>query len=174
VIREFSAKAKPSNNKAKIVFYTLLSLAALTVAVYMLMDKYKGLIGLLTVSLITAAVLIYTRYVSSEYYYDVTFDHTGAPVFVVRQVTGKRESTLARIGIAEITSVTEEDREERRTHKTPMGFRKYVYTPTLSPDKTLRITSHSPYEKAEIVIEASGELAELLISYAEEAREQGF
>ena len=170
MIREFSAKAKSSNNNARVAFITLLSLAALSVIAYMLMEKYKGIVGVVTVALITAAVLIYTKYLACEYYYDVTFDYEGTPLLVVRQVTGTRQTTLARIGIAEIQSVTEETREQSRAHKTPYGTRKYVYLPPLSPERTLRITSESPYEKAEIVIEATHEFCELLIAYSSEAK----
>ena len=170
MIREFSAKAKPSGNSARIAFFALLGCAAASVVVYMLMEHYKGIVGLLTVSFITAAVLIYSRYIGSEYYYDITFDYEGTPLFVVRQIIGQRQSTLARIGLAEITDVTEETPDIRRAHSTPHGTRKYFYTPTLLPERTVRITSVSPYERAEIVIEASSEFVELLRAYSAEAR----
>ena len=174
MIREFSSKAKPSNNKANLALGALFTLAALSLLCAMLMERYGGLVELLTVALIVAAVVIYTKYVAAVYYYEVTFDYAGTPVFVVRQLTGKRETTLARLGIAEIISVTSESREERGKHNTPHGTRKYTYVPTLSPEQTLRITYESPYERAELIIEAPAEFGELLLSYAEEARRDGF
>ena len=66
---------------------------------------------------------------------------------------GKRESTLCRIDVADIVSVTHETAAERRSHKTSAGYLKYVYTPTLMPKATSRLIVEGQYEKAEIVIE---------------------
>ena len=65
----------------------------------------------------------------------------------------------------------EEDAKARGEHKTPYGFRKYSYLPTIDPQKSYRITSMSRYEKAEILIEASGEFINLLRAYSAEARD---
>jgi len=171
VINEFSAKAKASNNNARVAFFTLLSAGIVSALVYMIVPVYKGIVGLVVVALLTAAVLIYTRYIAPIYYYDITSDYEGTPIFVVRQVTGKRETTLARISLADITAVKLEGADERRAHKTEMGVRKYFYTPTLSPDVTCRISARSRYEKSEVVIEVTEEFAEMLRAYAAEARE---
>ena len=64
MISEFSAKAKSKNNNAKILFFALLGLAVATVAVYISLDKFKGVVGLFAVAFITAAVFIYTKYMS--------------------------------------------------------------------------------------------------------------
>ena len=95
-----------------------------------------------------------SKYLASVYYYDITKDVNGTPIFVVRQVMGKRESTLCRIDIADIVSVAHETADERRGHKTPAGYLKYVYTPTLAPKETSRLTVVGRYESAEIVIES--------------------
>ena len=170
MINELSVHPKPTNKNAKIAFYILLAISACVTVVYLIVDTYRGIIGLGALIFITAAVLIYTKYLSCEYYYDVTTDSRG-PVFVVRQAIGKRMSTLCRIDIASIVKVQKETAQQRRAHKTPTGYKRYNYLPTLIPKQTYRLTSTSRYEKAEIVVEISDEFATLLMEYANEARE---
>ena len=170
MINEFSARAKSSNNKAKTAFYVTFIFAAAIFAVSFILPRFSGLVGNAGLILLVVSVLIYTKYMSPEYYYDITHDSDGAAVFVVRMITGKRESTFCRIGLAEITKIEREDTAARRAHKTPAGVRKYSYCPTLMPDTTYRIYTRSRYEKAEIIIEVSDEFADLLRSYAAEAR----
>ena len=130
----------------------------------------RGLVGLLALAVITAAILIYTKYLSPVYYYDVTHDSDATAVFVVRQIIGKRQSTLCRISLVDIASIDLESRAERRKHKTPYGYRKYNYLPTLVPEKTYRIIHRSRHESSEIVIEAPDDYAEMLTAYVGEAK----
>ena len=170
MIGEFSARVKSSNNKARVAFFLLLSLSTAVFVAYFISPLYKGIIGLFGIALITAAVLIFTKYVSAEYYYDITRDADGTPVFVVRQLTGKRQSTLCRIGLSDIVGAKMENAAERRAHKTPVGYRKYVYLPTLMPSITCRLTVSNRYERAEIIIEVGEDFKNLLLSYSAEAR----
>lgn len=175
-MRELSINAKPTNSKAKKVFFILLLLSALDVAVYMLLRRFEvpksGLVGFLAIGLISGAVLIYTKYVSPKYYYDLTEDCYGVAVLVVRQVIGKRQSTLARVSLSEIVSIKRETPTERRAHKTPPSHRKYVYLPTMSPSLTYRLTTAGRYEKAEILIEITDEVASYLSECVREAKER--
>lgn len=176
MIREFSVKAKPTNNKARVTFVTLLSCAGLTFGAYLVMRAFEvqksGLFGLIPLALVIAAVFIYTKYVSPVYYYELASDSDGYPLFVVRQTYGKRTSTLCRIGLSEITGLERETRSQRRAHKTPRTIMKYNYLPTLLPNYTYRITTRSRYEQAEIVIEINDEFAELLKGYIKEAKDR--
>ena len=171
---ELSIHAKPTNNKSRVLFFLLLGLSVLVVGAYMLLRNFgvqkSGLLGVLALALISAAVLVYTKYISPKLYYDLTSDAYGTQVFVVRQMTGKRQSTLCRIGLAEIQRIDRETREERRAHKTPFSHKKYVYLPTLSPSVVYRLTTRSRYEEAEIVIEITAEVAEYLTRCVSEAK----
>ena len=169
--RSFSARPKPANNNAKIFFALTLFLSAVAFAFYFFMDRYKGIVGTVGLFILVTAILIYTKYISPSFSYDVYPDADDVPVFVVRQLIGKRITTLCRIELADIISVKRETRAEAKAHKTPKEYRKYVYAPTLFPPEIYRLTVNSRYEKAEIVIEISAELCELLNSLINEAKE---
>lgn len=170
MIKEHSVHLKSKNNNAKIVFGVLAAVAAALVVSSMIMELYKGILGLCGIVFLTAAVLVYTKYLGAEYYYDVTFDSSGYPLFVVRQLVGKRYSTLCRIGLIEIRDIKRETPAERRAYKTPYGIRKYVYLATLGADVTYRLITKSRYEEAEILIEISDDFAALLTEYVKEAK----
>ena len=171
MISELSVSPRPANKSANITFGALLFSAAIATVLYLTAERFRGVIGLLTIAFITAAVLVYTRYIAVKYYYDVTFDTSSQAVFTVRQLIGKRVSTLCCIRLSSITGLAYEKREDRKGHKIPYGVRKYNYTPTLIPEDTIRIYSVTRTEKAEIVIEGSYELLTRLNEYAREARE---
>ena len=175
MINEISYKATARNSSAKITFVALLVLSALNFIAYALMSangvQKSGLVGLLVLALITSSVFVYTRYVGVYYMYDITVDSYGTYVFVVRQITGKRESTLCRVDLAGIHKITREDKDARAKHKTPYGYRKYNYVPTLFPSETYRLLSIGRYERAEIIIEADEDFILTLESGAKAARE---
>lgn len=151
---EMSTRVQPSNNYARLIFSIFTSGGICIALVSTLVPMYRGIVALLGAALLVVGITVYSKYLASVYYYDITKDVNGTPVFVVRQVMGKRESTLCRIDIADIVSVAHETADERRGHKTPAGYLKYVYTPTLAPKETSRLTVVGRYESAEIVIES--------------------
>ena len=169
-MQEFSVKLTPSNNKARTAFIATLASAFLLFALSMLMPLYRGLISLGGMICLVAALTFYTRYISPIYYYDFTDDGHGTGLFVVRQMVGKRQSTLCRIAFGEIKKVERVTQKSAKAHKTPAGYRKYSYMPTLAPEFYYRLTIENSYEKAEILIEVSDELAERSESYAKDQR----
>ena len=170
MIREFSVKPKPSNNKARYTFVFCLSISFALILLSTFIPVYKGLVSLVGVALLTLALVIYTKYIAPIYYYDITFDNDDNAVFVVRQQTGKKYTTLCRIALCEIVRIEKQTAEQMKAHKTPMGVVKYSYLPTLNPDTAYRITTSGRYERAEILIESTEEFANLLFSYSNEAR----
>ena len=170
MIKEFSVHPKPSNKNAKIAFIVTFLISALGVAFYIMLDRYKGIVGLFAILMLTTSILIYTKFIAVELYYDITFDSEETPIFVVRQITGKRQTTLCRIALGDINSITHETKEEHKRHKTPSGVRKYVYAPTLFPKETYRISAKNRYESYELIIECSNEFAELITDYSKEAK----
>ena len=171
MIKEFSVHPKPQNSNSKIAVLIAVAVACLGFVSYFLVDRYQGIIGLFALCSLTTAILIYTKYISPEFYYDIKLEDDNTFLFVVRQVIGKRHTTLCRIDMADIISVTKETKKERRSHKSESNVRKYIYAPTLFPDKTFRITTKSRYESAEIIIEGTDEFCQMLSEYSKEARE---
>ena len=170
MINELSVHPKSQNKSAHIVCGAFMASFIAALVIYLSIDRFKGIIGLCAIVLLTVGIMIYTRYISAKYYYDITYDVNSCAVLVVRQLTGKRQSTLCCIALSSIVSVVRETKDERRAHKTPMGTRKYNYTPTLMPDLTYRITSNTRLEKCELVLEISDEYAKMLIDNVEEAK----
>ena len=170
MISEFSVKPKPRNNNAKIFTLVSLGLGAVTFIVSMLIPKYQGIVGTVAICFFVTSILFYTKFVAPVYYYDITVDHRGLPILVIRQVVGKRATTLCRVDIWAIRKIEMQTGKESRAHKTPSGMKKYIYTPTLFPPSVYRLTVISDYEVAEIVIEGTEEFAKLLEQYAGEAR----
>ena len=170
MIKEISVRPKPQNKNAKIVFLATMFVFLALLATYIAVDKYKGIIGIVAIGFLSVSILVYTKYISPVFYYDITEDSEGTPVFVVRQIIGKRQQTLCRVDLADIKSAEIENREERKKHKTPGGVLKYNYGPTLNPDTVCRLSLANRYEKSEIIIEVSEEYLKTLLAYAEEAR----
>ena len=171
MIKDLTVRPKPQNNNAKIAFTVSLAVSAIGFAAYYAIERFRGIVGMLALFALVTAILFYTKFISPIFYYDVTSDSDNVPIFVVRQIIGKRQTTLCRIDLASITEIKKETKAEMRAHKTPSAYRKYVYAPTLFPPVVYRITVVGRYEKSEIIIECSEDFAEYLRSCAQEAAE---
>ncbi len=170
MIKEITVNPKPRNNKAKLFFTVGMIITALSFILYCTMDKYRGIVGVIAIMAVSISVLIYTKFVAVDFYYDVTFDSDDAPIFVVRQITGRRQTTLCRIDIADIYDIKHETAAERKAHKRKNGTKLYVYAPTLLPEDSYRVVAKNRYDSFEMIIECDEEFASLLSAYAAEAR----
>ena len=170
MITEMSSKTQPSNNYARLIFAFCMSGGICLALLSTFIPFYKGIVALVGVILLVMAIAVFSKYIAVTYYYDITFDNIGTPIFVVRQMVGKRQSTLCRINIADIVRVENETLKQRIAHKTPEGYFKYSYLPTVAPKTTSRLIVEGKYEKAEIIIE-NEHYADLLMRIADEARQ---
>lgn len=170
MIREIVIQPKPQNKLAPTTFFCLLGLCAVAFGASFAAEHYRGLIQLVAILLLVSALLVYTRYVAPHYSYEITTDSEDTPIFVVRSRTGRRMSTLCRVDLADIFSVTQEDREARRVCKTPAGVRRYVYTPTMMPPRRVLLDVRARGEHSHVFVECPPEFCDLLRVYSEEAR----
>ena len=170
MVQEFTVHPKPQNKNSRIVFLILFLVSVLGFVTYLFMDRYRGLVGFASVLVLVLALLVYTKYISVEFYYDIALDSEGVPMFVVRQTIGKRQTTLCRLDLADILKIEKESASERRDHKTDYGVVKYIYAPTMNPPISYRMTVSSRYEKAEVIIECNDDFAHILKKYSAEAR----
>lgn len=164
-------RPEPQNKKARYVFYACLGSAILLMAIYMLLPKYKGVVGIVALLFITAAIYVYNRYVCAVYYYDIIPGSDGDAVFLIRQLVGKRETTLCRVDLSSIISVKSLTREQRREYKPERDVSRYAYAPTLSPEVIYLLEVRSSYEKADVFIELTEEQAGMMSDYVRMSRE---
>lgn len=182
MIGEFRITPRPENNKARVFTAVLGTLGAFVFGVSMFIELYRGVVALVAMLLIVAALTIAVKYLLSEFTYELV-NADGEWLFVVGQRSGKRYTTLCRVSLASIRSIEKKirgekekldayDRLERLSscHYLKNTYQRYVYIPTLMPDTYYEMTVQSRYEKAKISLQLTDEMAELLRTYAEEAR----
>ncbi len=168
-MREFSVHPKAQSNLAKNVFFALLGSALLILVASYISPMFNGLISFAAMICIVAAVYIYSKYIGADYYYDIT-ESEGAPLLVIRHKVGKRNTTLCRLDIASIVSVTPLTRSELKAKPQEKDILRFTYCPTMCAQSVYLISSRSRYEQADIVIEGTDELADLLMQIAAECR----
>ncbi len=167
MIRELVINPKPENNKARLAVTILGVLGALIFGVSMFIKLYRGVVALVAMLLIVAALTIAVKYLLSEFKYEI-FDADGEWLFVVGQRSGKRYTTLCRVSLSSVVSIEKTSAKDRK--KASGDFARYTYIPTLMPESYYEMTVVSRYEKAKISLQLTDEMAALLRSYAEEAR----
>ena len=170
MISPMTIKPEPQNNKAKHIFFACLGSAIVSIALYTMLEKYNGIVGIVALGFITAAIYLYNRYICASYYYDVAVDSNGSPIFVVSQSVGKRQTTLCRVDLSSIMVVKAMSAEERKNYKLASDIARYFYSPTLSPDRVYLLEVRSPYEKADVFVELTDEQAGMISAFAKEAR----
>ena len=168
---EISVHARPTNNKARIAVCACFISALIILTVSALVDKYKGVLGFIMLIALTSAIFIYVKFLATKYIYDLTTSQEGAPILIARSITGKRESTLMRIELAQVILVERLEGDEIHSYRTEAGVLKYVYSPTLMPEALTLIKMRAAYQKADILIEAPKEFEALIKDTAEKARE---
>lgn len=171
MINEFSVSPKPQNQKARSIMLVMFLLSGIIIATSFSLEKYRGVISSFSLLTLTVALLLYTKYISVKYYYEIMIDDDGVPLFLVRQSVGKRSSLLCRIELSSIVQVEKENAAMRKKHKKADDAFSYSYCPTLFPENTIRLYVVGYRAKSEIVIEGNDEFASLLIDYAKTAKE---
>lgn len=180
MISPFSINPKPENNKAKTAVAILGTLGGIIFLVSMQIPRYQGIVALFGMMLIVAALTVSVKYILSEFTYEIT-ESDGEWLFVVGQRSGKRYTTLCRVGLASVVSI-EKKRKGEKTDDT--GFiaklmtpaflhyehQRYFYLPTMMPDFYYVMTVENRHEKAKIALQLTDGMADLLRTYAEEAR----
>ncbi len=170
MIREFAVRPVPKNQNARKVFFLLLGAAAATVALSYFLSAYKGIVQLVALIFLVISVLIYTRYVGSSYSYEVAHDSEGTPIFLVTQLSGKRQTALCRVNLCDIVGIEALTGEQYRAYKPEPGIKRYNYTPTMGPAEVHLMRVNSRTEKAVVFLELSEEYCAMLLSFVEEAK----
>ena len=170
MIRDFSVHPKAQNNNSKILMSAFFGVAIAAFVVSLFMDAYTWVAGMVIFASLITAIFVYTKYVSVEFYYDVAVEGMAEPLFIVRQLIGRRNVTLCRVALADIKEIRRETDEERRLHKTPKNTALFVYMPTLMPKVCYRVYVNDGFDKSELLLEGSEEFFKELLLLANEAR----
>ena len=170
MIKDFSVHPKPQNNNSKTVMWIFYALGAVAAVLSVMLESYRGVAGLVALAFISSGILMFTKYVSVAFYYDIIAEDVDTPMFIVRQRVGKRDVTLCRVDLADIVSVKRETAKERKAHVREQGTAYYVYAPTLNPPVSYRMRVNNAREHAELILEGSDEFFQMVQSIAAEAR----
>ena len=167
MIAPITITPKPENNKAKVFVATFGALGGLIFIFGMWAERYSGVISLVGMLLIVAAITISVRYIMSRFVYEIT-ELEGEWLFIVGQYSGKRYTTLCRVGLHSVVSI--EKCSSRDKTKRDLEYTRYTYLPTMMPDTYYVMTVRNRYEKAKISLQLTDAMAAQLTAFAEEAR----
>ena len=170
MIKDFSVHPKPQNNNSKKVMWLFYALGAVAAVTSVMLESYRGVAGLVALAFISSGILMFTKYVSVAFYYDIIAEGVDAPMFIVRQRVGKRDVTLCRVDLADIVSVKRETAAERKSHVKEQGTAYYVYAPTLNPPISYRMRVVNAHEHSELILEGTDEFFAKITELAAEAR----
>ena len=169
MINDLSVRPKAQNKRADRIFYTLLLVAFAFVFASSMAERYRGVISLGAVISIVVALVIYNRYMSGQYSYEVMASSVDTPLFIVRRTVGKKATTLFNAELRTMVSV--DVIAEGDGAGISRECRSYNFCPTLGAVRRARITFKTRYEKTVVLIEGSDEFFSTLSQYAAEARE---
>lgn len=167
----FTYNVKADKRRAYPLFFTLLFISGVLMVFSMTADKYSGIISLFAVVGLTASVMVYQRYVTSDYGYVITGNSESPAALLVTKRIGKRTSTMAYLPLYSVISIQKFTKQELKEHKTEKSTRKYNFAPTFSPDSVYLISARTPDAEFEIVLECIPEVAERILEYSSYARE---
>lgn len=170
MIREITVCPVAQNKRAYHIFFALLVAAAAIFGVSMAVERLRGVIQLCALLMLVPAILVYTRYIGVRYVYEIVTDTSGMARFVASQRIGKRASTLCDASLASLRTAVCETAAEARAHKTPVGVRRYVCTPSILPERSYRLHFRGRNENLEVRIEATADFIALLTDAAEQMR----
>ena len=101
----FSYRKLADKRRAMPAFFALVAVSAILVVVSMSIKRYAGLVSLLAVIGLTASMLFYVRYITSDYTYSVGEGSDGKAFLIFTRIIGKRQSVMGCIPLSSIKSI---------------------------------------------------------------------
>ena len=167
---ELHMRVRPQNSYAKVIFFVFFGLSIASFGASYAMQSYRWILQFLSLLCLVSAILMYTKFISCIYHYDLLPAEDASAIFVVRQTVGRRTTVLCRVELAQITEIRRQTGREARREKRPFNRRLYVYTPSFLPGVVYRMTVVNRYESADILIEGEEPFIDALRAYAAEQR----
>lgn len=162
----FSYRRLADKQRAFPLFFALVGISVVLVAVSMVTPKFAGVVSLAAVATMTASVLIYIRYVVSDYTYSVREGENHQSYLIVTKLVGKRQSMIGCVPLYAIKSIEKFTKEELKKQKIEKGTHKYNFAPTFSPDVVYVIKAETSTIKYNVIIEGTDELCARLTEYS--------
>lgn len=162
----FSYRRLADKRRAFPVFFLLIGISAVLVIASMIATKYSGLISLASICTMTAAVMMYVRYIVSDYTYSVREGENNQSFLIFTKIVGKRQSMMGCIPLYAIKSIEKFTKERLKQDKIAKNVHKYNFAPTFSPDEFYVIKAQTRSLSYFVIIEGTDELCERLLEYS--------
>lgn len=162
----FNYRRLADKRRAFPVFFALVGISVVLVIASMITPKYPGVISLVSICTLTASVLIYIRYVVSDYTYSVSEGENHRSFLIFTKLVGKRQSMMGCVPLHAIKSVEKFTKAELKKQKVEKGVHKYNFAPTFSPDEVYVIKAETSSMKYYVIIEGTEDLASRLLEYS--------
>ena len=165
-ILPFSYRRLADKRRAFPLFFILIGVSAALVVASMISPKYKGVISLVSICTMTAAVMVYVRYIVSDYTYSVREGENKQSFLIFTKIVGKRQSMMGCIPLYSIKSIEKFTKDELKNEKVPKGVHKYNFAPSFAPDIVYVIKAQTRTVNYFVVIEGTDELRDRLLEYS--------
>ena len=162
----FSYRRLADKRRAFPLFFALVAISAVLVVVSMITPKYPGVISLISICFMTATVMVYIRYITSDYTYSVREGEDKQAFLIFTKIVGKRQSMMGCVPLCAIKSIEKFTKNEFKTQKAEAGAHKYNFAPSFSPDVVYVIKAQARGAKYFVVIEGTDELRDRLLEYS--------
>ena len=162
----FSYRRLADKRRAFPLFFVLIGISAILVVTSKVSPKYPGIISLASICVMTAAVLVYVRYIVSDYTYSVREGENDRPFLIFTKIVGKRQSMMACVPLYAVKSIEKFTKNELKRKKVAKGIHKYNFSPTFAPDEVYVIKAQTSTLNYFIIIEGPDELRDRLLEYS--------
>ena len=162
----FSYRRLPDKKKAFPLFFSLLFPSCILFIVSMNISKYAGVMSLLSVVGLTASMLVYIRYVTSDYSYSVGPGENSEAFLIFTKLVGKRRSMMGCVPLYAVKSIEKLAYSDLKNHKRLKNVRRYNFAPTFMPSEIYFLKAQFGTESYEVVLEASDDFSARILEYA--------
>lgn len=162
----FSYRRLADKRRAYPTFFMLIGISAALIVVSMYIKKYAGVVSLAAICTLTASVMVYIRYIVSDYTYSVREGEGGQAFLLFTKIVGKRQSMMGYLPLYGIKSIEKFTKNDIKQQKAEKGAHKYNFAPSFSPDVVYLIKAETRTLKYHVIIEGTDELRDRLLEYS--------
>ena len=162
----FNYRCLAQKRRAFPLLFTLIGISAVLVIASMITNKYSGVISLVSICTMTASVLVYVRYVVSDYSYSIREGENDRSYIIFTKIVGKRQSMMGCVPLYAIKSIEKFTNAELKQQKVDKGTHKYNFAPSFAPDTVYVIKAKTTTVSYFVIIEGTDELSARILEYS--------